>query len=90
VQIVLTKKKDLRLLQFGHNIMPFCGGTCASTDTKGESLKGQTLLDPFDVSSGCPLSFLTLQQPRMKKFRPYTDACDMCTENVTLSKNYYS
>jgi hypothetical protein len=54
MQIVLTKKKDLRLLQFSHNIMPFCGG---STDTKGESLEGQNFSDLLDVSSGCPLSF---------------------------------
>jgi len=37
--------------------MPFCGGMCATTKTKGESLKGQTFSDHLDVSSGCPLSF---------------------------------
>jgi len=59
VQIVVTKKKDLRLLQSSHNIMimPFCGGMYASTDTKGGSLKGQTFSDLLYVSSGCPLSF---------------------------------
>jgi len=31
---------------------------------------------------------LTLKQPRVKKFQPYTDASDMCIENVTLYKNY--
>jgi hypothetical protein len=50
-------KKDLRLLQSSHNIMPFYGGMCATTKTKGKSLKGQTFSDLFDVSSGCPLSF---------------------------------
>jgi len=57
MQIVLNKKNYLRSLQSSHNIMPFCGGMYTATKTEGESLKGQTFSDPFDVSSGCPLSF---------------------------------
>jgi len=57
VQIDLTKKKDLRLPQSSHKITPFCGGMCTNTKPKGETLKGQTFSDLFDVSSGRPLSF---------------------------------
>jgi hypothetical protein len=80
--------KGLRLLQSSHNIMPFCGSMCATTKTKGESLKKQTFSDLFDVSSGCPLSFNPTTTKSQKKFQPHTDACDTCIENVTLYKNY--
>jgi hypothetical protein len=67
--------------------MPFCGGMYATTK-KMENLAGDKPSLTSSMSVQDVHFHLTLQQPSVKKFQPYTDACDTGIENVIRYKNY--